>query len=46
MNQESASRIGDTLLPAGEYEVRHTVEGREHVMVFQSAHHHTIRSGT
>jgi len=27
------------LLPAGEYVVRHTMEGQEHVMVFQSVNH-------
>lgn len=30
-------RVGTTLLPAGEYVVRHTMEGQEHIMVFQSA---------
>jgi hypothetical protein len=29
-------RVGATLLPAGQYTVRHTMEGTEHVMVFQS----------
>ena len=33
------TRVGDTLLPAGEYVVRHTMEGQEHVMVFQSVNH-------
>jgi hypothetical protein len=28
-------RVGATLLPAGDYTVRHTMEGAEHVMVFQ-----------
>lgn len=28
-------RIGSANLPAGEYVVRHTMEGEEHVMVFQ-----------
>ena len=28
-------RIGTSVLPAGEYVVRHTMEGQEHVMVFQ-----------
>jgi hypothetical protein len=32
-------RVGGTLLPAGEYVVRHTMEGSDHVMVFQSANH-------
>jgi len=29
-------RIGTTLLPAGDYEVRHTMEGQDHVMVFKN----------
>ncbi len=33
------TRVAGTLLPAGEYVVRHTMEGQEHVMVFQSLHH-------
>lgn len=33
---DSAVRIGSNLLPAGEYTVRHTMEGQEHVMVFKS----------
>jgi hypothetical protein len=28
--------VGTALLPAGEYVVRHTMEGADHVMVFQS----------
>ena len=31
-------RIGTSLLPAGQYVVRHTMEGQEHVMVFQREH--------
>ncbi len=31
-------RIGTAVLPAGEYVVRHTMEGQEHVMVFQRVH--------
>ena len=27
--------IAGTLLPAGEYEVRHTMQGEDHIMVFQ-----------
>jgi phage terminase large subunit GpA-like protein len=27
-------RVGATLLPAGDYEVRHTMAGEDHVMVF------------
>jgi len=33
------TRVGGNLLPAGEYVVRHTMEGQEHVMVFQSVNH-------
>jgi hypothetical protein len=29
-------RVGTALLPAGDYTVRHTMEGQEHIMVFQS----------
>jgi hypothetical protein len=29
-------RIGNNLLKAGEYEVRHTMQGEEHIMVFTS----------
>ena len=29
-------RVGTVLLPAGDYTVRHTVEGQEHIMVFKS----------
>jgi len=28
-------RVGTSLLPAGNYTVRHTMEGQEHVMVFK-----------
>jgi hypothetical protein len=28
-------RIGNAQLPAGEYEVRHTMEGENHIMVFR-----------
>jgi hypothetical protein len=30
--------IRGTLLPAGEYEVRHTIQGEDHIMVFQQLH--------
>ena len=33
------TRVAGTLLPPGEYVVRHTMEGQEHVMVFQSVNH-------
>lgn len=32
-------RVGGELLPAGDYVVRHTMEGAEHVMIFQSLNH-------
>ncbi len=31
-------RVGTVVLPAGDYAVRHTMEGENHVMVFQRAH--------
>ena len=32
-------RVGGVLLPAGDYVVRHTMEGTEHAMIFQSMNH-------
>jgi len=32
------TKVGTAVLPAGEYTVRHTMEGQEHVMVFQRVH--------
>jgi hypothetical protein len=32
-------RVAGTVLPAGEYVVRHTMEGQEHVMVFEAVNH-------
>ena len=31
-------RVGDTLLPKGDYEIRHTMKGEEHIMVFHQIH--------
>lgn len=31
-------RVGTALLPAGDYVVRHTMEGQDHVMIFQRVH--------
>jgi acyl dehydratase len=28
-------RVGDTLLPKGDYEITHTMKGEEHIMVFR-----------
>jgi hypothetical protein len=30
--------VGTSVLPAGDYVVRHTMEGQEHIMVFQRVH--------
>jgi hypothetical protein len=35
---DSTVRIGSAVLPAGQYVVRHTMEGEEHVMVFTREH--------
>jgi hypothetical protein len=35
---EAKVHIGDAVLPAGEYVIRHEMEGQEHVMVFQRSH--------
>ena len=32
---DSPMRVGDVLLPSGEYQVLHTMEGTTHVMVFK-----------
>lgn len=32
---DTAVRVGDAVLPAGDYVVRHTMQGEEHIMVFQ-----------
>jgi len=30
-------RVGTDILPAGDYTIRHTMEGQDHIMVFHSA---------
>ena len=37
-------RVGSTLLPAGEYLVRHTMQGQDHVMVFESVKTKTVEA--
>jgi len=37
INFDQPVRIGQALLPAGDYTIRHTMEGQDHVMVFQAA---------
>jgi hypothetical protein len=32
---ETAVRVGTTVIPAGEYTVRHTMDGQDHVMTFE-----------
>lgn len=32
---DTTVRVGSNVLPAGEYTVRHTMDGQEHVMVFK-----------
>lgn len=34
---DQPTRVGGVLLPAGDYVVRHTMEGQDHIMVFQAA---------
>ncbi len=34
----TAVRVGDVLLPAGDYTVKHTMNGSEHIMVFTQTH--------
>ena len=35
---EQSVRVGETVIPAGNYVVRHTMEGEEHIMIFQKEH--------
>jgi hypothetical protein len=35
-------RIGSVVLPAGDYTIRHSVEGGDHVMAFQNATSKTV----
>lgn len=37
-------RVGGALLPAGEYVVRHTMEGENHIMVFESVKTRTVEA--
>ena len=34
----SQVRAGNVVIPAGDYTVRHTMEGEDHIMVFQRQH--------
>jgi len=35
LNLSTPTRVGDVLLPKGEYQVLHSMEGQDHVMVFK-----------
>ncbi|HUB03111.1 MAG TPA: hypothetical protein VL983_10510 [Terriglobales bacterium] len=35
INFVEKTRVADTLLPSGNYEIRHVMEGSEHIMVFR-----------
>lgn len=37
-------RVGSTLLPAGEYLVRHTMQGQDHIMLFESVKTKTVEA--
>ncbi|MGC2448627.1 MAG: hypothetical protein WA477_13360 [Candidatus Sulfotelmatobacter sp.] len=39
---DTAIHIGSTVLPAGSYVVRHTMEGEEHVMSFELVGHKQV----
>ena len=39
---DTAVHIGSTVLPAGSYVVRHTMEGEEHVMAFELVGHKQV----
>lgn len=32
------TRVGDVLLPTGDYQVKHTMDGQNHIMVFRQLH--------
>ncbi len=34
VNFSDATRVADTVLPKGDYEIRHVMEGQNHIMVF------------
>lgn len=35
---DTPTRVGEVVLPAGEYEVRHSMEGQNHIMTFRQMH--------
>ena len=42
VNFDAPTRIGSTVLPAGEYTSRHSMEGQEHVMAFQRSNNKDV----
>lgn len=42
VNFDTPVRIGSTVLPAGDYVVRHTMEGEAHVMSFERLNHKDV----
>jgi hypothetical protein len=38
---DQPTRIGSVVLPAGDYTIRHSMEGQDHVMTFQNATRNT-----
>jgi len=39
---EAAVQVGTTVIPAGEYKVRHTMDGQDHVMTFTRNGKHEV----
>lgn len=39
---DQPTRIGSVVLPAGDYTIRHSMEGQDHVMAFQNATSKTV----
>ena len=39
---DQPTRIGSVVLPAGDYTIRHSMEGQDHVMTFQHATRKTV----
>lgn len=35
---DTPTRVGDVVLPVGEYQVRHSMEGENHIMTFRQMH--------
>jgi hypothetical protein len=44
LNFSNSVRVGDVLLPQGDYEVRHVMEGENHIMVFHRVGGKTVEA--